>query len=90
VEKHRLSQLPSLPFFKFAVTQALTYYHFCAMLHKRIGKSMGKEGEESKHSIFFVINSQIPSHEVAMEAIYQKHKDKDGMLYVTYQEQESF
>jgi hypothetical protein len=60
------------------------------MLQTRISKAAGKPGEEFKHSIFFVIASQIPSHETLLEEVYSKYKDEDGMLYVVYQEQESF
>jgi hypothetical protein len=58
------------------------------MLQARISKLSGQE--MSKESIFFVIGGKIPNHRTPMTEIYDKFKDEDGMLYVTYQEQERF
>jgi hypothetical protein len=82
------SQLPQLPFFRFAISPTITYRHFCTLLHKRISASV--EQPKVLQSIFFVIGTQIPTHETLLTDIYSKYKDEDGMLYVTYQEQESF
>ena len=37
-----------------------------------------------------MIGSQIPKQEALLTDIYNKYKEVDGILYITYQEQESY
>lgn len=45
------------------------------LLQQRILKSTGKEENDSKESIFFVIGGKIPSQEALMKDVYDKFKD---------------
>lgn len=57
---------------------------------------MGKE-KEGKESYYLFVGGNVPSickwvvySEESMESIYAKYRDKDGILYISYQEQQSF
>lgn len=51
------------------------YRDLWTMLQKRILNSIGKEENDSKESIFFVIGGKIPNQEALMKDIYEKFKD---------------
>ena len=67
-----------------------------ALIEKRIKEKLGKD-KEAKESYYLFINGCIPNIctiddilEDNMQGVYEKYKDADGILYVTYQEQHSF
>jgi len=53
-----------------------------------IRKHMPNLNEEK--AIFLFINEVLPPSSALMSQIYEKHKDEDGFLYITYSGENTF
>ncbi|CAF1710914.1 hypothetical protein HID58_056791 [Brassica napus] len=76
MEKAGQSDLPDIDKNKYLVPADLTVGQFKYVVRKRV-----KPGAEI---LVFVNNTLIPPNAALMSAIYEKHKDEDGLLYMTY------
>lgn len=65
------------------VLRDATCAHYIHLIRKRLQL-------DSTQSLFIYINGNIPSQTDLMSVIYQKNKDEDGILYVTYSGENTF
>ncbi|KAI9127794.1 hypothetical protein K1719_000787 [Acacia pycnantha] len=68
---------------KYLVPADITVGQFVYIIRRRIKIS-------SEKAIFVFVNSTLPSTASLMSAIYEKHKDEDGFLYLTYSGENTF
>ena len=68
---------------RYLVPADLTVGQFVYVIRKRIKLSPEK-------AIFVFINNQLPPTATLMSVIYEKQKDEDGFLYVTYSGENTF
>jgi len=59
----------------------------CGQFMYIIRRSLALPAEKA---IFMMINSIIPSNTDIMYELYEKHKDRDGFLYITYSSENVF
>lgn len=62
---------------KYLVTRDLTMGQFLYVIKKRLKVS-------SEKAMFLVVNNSIPSSSQIIGYIYERYKDPDGFLYITY------
>jgi len=68
---------------KFLVPHDLSMSQFIYVIRKKINISPEK-------GIFLFINGKIPASSQLMTNLYNENKDKDGFLYITYSEENTF
>ena len=68
---------------KYLVPKDLTISQFVYIIRKRINI-------ESHEALFVTINNTLQSSNSLIEEIYNKYKDDDGFLYVTYTSENTF
>jgi GABA(A) receptor-associated protein len=68
---------------KYLVYQDLT----CGQFMYIIRRSLGLPPEKA---VFMMINGIIPSNTMIMYELYEKHKESDGFLYITYTSENVF
>jgi len=68
---------------KFLVPNEITIGQFLYIIRKRIKMS------ESK-ALFLYINSTIPHTNALISTVYEKEKETDGFLYITYNGENTF
>ena len=83
VEPANNSKLTKIDKTKFLVPLDLTVGAFLSVIRKRI--QLGPE-----KALFVFINNILPCTSDSMSSIYEKHKDKDGFLYLVYTEENTF
>jgi len=83
VEKSETSDVPDIDKSKYLVPQDLTMGQFLYVIRKRIKLAPEK-------AIFLFINNSLPPTSASVSAIYEKHKDVDGFLYVIYSGENTF
>lgn len=81
-EKKNIS-VPKLDKSKYLVPCDLNVGQFMFVLRKRMKLP-------SEQAIFLFVNGTIPSSSVLVNELYDKHKDKDGFLYVGYSGENTF
>ena len=59
----------------------------CGQFMYIIRRSLGLPAEKA---VFMMINGIIPSNTEIMYELYEKHKDSDGFLYITYTSENVF
>jgi len=59
----------------------------CGQFMYIIRRSLGLPAEKA---VFMMINGIIPSNTAIMYELYDKHKDSDGFLYITYTSENVF
>jgi hypothetical protein len=47
-------------------------------------------GGEGKYSFYLYMGGQLVVADATLEETYERRKEEDGILYLTYQEQEAF
>ena len=62
---------------KFLVPNEITIGQFLYIVRKRIKLNEAK-------ALFLFINSTLPNSNAIISSIYEKEKDPDGFLYITY------
>ncbi|ESN94671.1 hypothetical protein HELRODRAFT_69200 [Helobdella robusta] len=76
--------LPNLDKSKFLLPQDMTVAQFTAVFRERIGIP-------PEHAFFLIVNkTTVVSMEKSLKELYDKQKDDDGFLYVTYASQNAF
>ena len=77
VEKSKYSKAPLIDKNKYLVPCELTVGQFIYVIRKRLFLTHEK-------GIYLLVNCTIPSTNLMMKHLYEKNKDDDGFLYVTY------
>ena len=68
---------------KYLVPRDLTMGQFLYVVRKRLKLAPEK-------ALFLFVNGTIPSTASLIADIYQRHRDNDGYLYVTYAQENTF
>ena len=68
---------------KYLVPIDLTVAQFIYVIRKRLDL-------EAEKAMFIFINGQLPTNSHLMSDLYEKNKDEDGFLYVTYALENTF
>lgn len=76
-------QVPQLDKTKYLVPKDLTVAQFMYVIRKRIKL-------DSDRALFMFVNQVIPQSSAALVDVYEKNKDEDGFLYVTYSGEQTF
>ncbi|RNA33766.1 Gamma-aminobutyric acid receptor-associated -like 2 [Brachionus plicatilis] len=84
VEKRNESKLPDLPISKFLVERDSTVAHFLYSVKKRLPPSASQE------TIFFFVSRNMVVLSSRMGELYNRYKDKDEFLYMSYSEENVF
>lgn len=83
VEKSDSSNVPDIKDHKWLVKRDLTFGQYMHILGSNI-----KLDNPGEILIYFVANRHLPSIASTIGDIYDKYKDKDGFLYITYSKKE--
>ena len=83
VEKQKGSDISKLKRKKFLVPKTFTLGQFSFVLRKRLQL-------ESEKAMFMFINNELCSNTELMSNIYEKYKNKDHFLYITYSGENTF
>lgn len=82
-EKADKSDIPDIDKKKYLVPADLTVGQFVYVIRKRISLPPEK-------AIFIFVNNSLPPTASLMSAVYEKNKDEDGFLYVSYSGENTF
>jgi GABA(A) receptor-associated protein len=77
------SETPLLPRNKFLVPNDLTMGQFMYVVRKHLKL-------EAEKGLYLFVNNIIPSNSKLLNDLYDKHKDEDGFLYITYSIENTF
>merc|ERR1711981_102191 len=78
VEKsNSCKNIPNLDKKKYLVPKELTIGQFQYVIRKRIKL-------DSQKAMFIFINNKLPTTSELLSTIYQKEKNEDGFLYISY------
>ena len=83
IEPIKRSQLKKIDKNKFLVPDDLTIGGLLVVIRKRI--NLGSE-----NALFLFINSVLPATSQSIISLYDNHKNKDGFLYISYTEENTF
>ena len=83
IEKNPRSKLPGIDKIKYLVPKEHTIGQIITVIRKRV---------EVKHNeaIFIFINDVLPCMSDIIIDVYNKNKDNDGFLYITYSGENTF
>jgi GABA(A) receptor-associated protein len=85
VERGETTSTPSISKHKYIVSRDITFAKFAAELRKNISKI------DSSTAIFYYVGDQmVPPCTTTMTALYDKYRDEDGFLYITYSCESTF
>lgn len=82
-EKSKNSNAVNLDKNKYLIPDNFSFSQFIYIIRKRL-KLQPEQG------LFFFINNELPLANQMMRDIYEKYKDEDGFLYVTYSKENIF
>ncbi|EGC36392.1 hypothetical protein DICPUDRAFT_77947 [Dictyostelium purpureum] len=85
VEKAPKSDAPDLDKKKYLVPNDITIGKFIYELRKNTASKVNAE-----KAIYLFINNTIPPTAALMSQIYERYKDEDGFLYITYSGENTF
>ncbi|KAG4098327.1 autophagy 8 [Neocallimastix lanati (nom. inval.)] len=83
VEKAKSSKIPDIECNKILIDHSKTVGQLMCTIRKKIKLP-------SEDAIFLFINGILPPVANTMSTIYEKYKDEDGFLYVTYSGETTF
>lgn len=83
VEKNAGADIQDLEKNKYLVPSDLVLSQFIAVVRKRVQISEEK-------SLTLYINKTIASNSSTMAELYEKHRDEDGFIYMTYGGENTF
>ena len=83
VEKKKDSELPDIDKSKFLVQEDMIINQFIYIIRKKINL-------KPNEAIFVTINNQMCISNQSLSEIYDKHKNDDGFLYITYSGENAF
>lgn len=76
-------QVPELDKTKYLVPRDLTIAQFMYVIRKRIKL-------DADRALFVFINHTIPPSAALLSDVYERNRDEDGFLYVTYSGEQTF
>jgi len=82
-EKSNRSKIMELDKKKYLVPDNLTAGQFVYIIRKRLSLPAEK-------AIFLYIGNSIPPSSSSLRDVYEQYKDKDGFLYIQYNEENVF
>jgi GABA(A) receptor-associated protein len=82
-KSYTAKNVPDIDKNKYLLPFDITVGQFMYVIRKRIVLS-------SEQALFIFINGTIPSNSELMSSIYEKYKDNDGFLYITYSSENTF
>ncbi|KAK8807136.1 hypothetical protein WA158_003895 [Blastocystis sp. Blastoise] len=82
-EKDGKSSVPTIEKQKFLVPAEMTVAEFIFTIRKRISLTPNT-------ALFIFINNKVPSSGATIASLYEKNKDQDGFLYITYSGENTF
>uniref|UniRef100_A0A6C0EJS8 Autophagy-related protein n=1 Tax=viral metagenome TaxID=1070528 RepID=A0A6C0EJS8_9ZZZZ len=80
ISKHIVSKLPHINKSKYLISEDLSTKQLLFIIKKQI-----KVKSETELSIY--VNGLIPSASLSILELYDKYKNNDGFLYITYREE---
>jgi len=83
VEKAPRSTAPEIDKKKFLVPADLTVSKLAFEIRRHLRLA-------PEHGMFLFINDTLPPNAALLQQIYEKYKDPDGFLYVTYASENTF
>eukprot|EP01101_Sappina_pedata_P004244 TRINITY_DN1765_c0_g1_i1.p2 TRINITY_DN1765_c0_g1~~TRINITY_DN1765_c0_g1_i1.p2 ORF type:complete len:125 (-),score=60.71 TRINITY_DN1765_c0_g1_i1:154-528(-) len=83
VEKAPGKDAPDIDKKKYLVPSDSTVGKFVSEIKKHMKIS-------SEKSIFLFVNNALPPNAVVMSQLYERYKDEDGFLYITYSGESTF
>jgi len=87
VEKGANSSVPDISKKKFLAPADMAVSKFFT----EVKKQLQMVGDNSSVAIFLFVNKAVlPPSALLMSQIYEKHKDEDGFLYITYSGENTF
>eukprot|EP01127_Copromyxa_protea_P005144 TRINITY_DN149_c0_g1_i4.p1 TRINITY_DN149_c0_g1~~TRINITY_DN149_c0_g1_i4.p1 ORF type:complete len:121 (+),score=33.54 TRINITY_DN149_c0_g1_i4:228-590(+) len=84
VEKSAKSDAPPIDKKKFLVPNEITVGKFVYEIRKHMPKLKPED------SIFLFVHDTLPPSSALMSTIYEKYRDEDGFLYITYSGENTF
>merc|ERR1711907_62973 len=84
IEKHPRSKLPELDKYKYLVSKDLKLHEFLLNIKQKLKLN------KSESLFFFVANKKIDKPTALMGEIYEKSRDEDEFLYISFSELETF
>ena len=82
-EKDERSAIADIDKKKFLVPMDLTIGHFMYVIKKRIHL-------DETSALYLSVNNTTPEPSEKMSAVYDRHRNSDGFLYVVYSGERSF
>ena len=83
VEKYEGCELPEIDKLKYLVPKDMTMPQFIFVIRKRIKLTPSQ-------TLFVMVNNTLVGSSKLISEIYDELKDKDGFLYVTYTNENTF
>ena len=83
VEKYEDCELPEIDKLKYLVPKDMTMPQFIFVIRKRIKL-------DPSQTLFVMVNNTLVGSSKLISEIYDELKDKDGFLYVTYTNENTF
>tara|TARA_Y100000817_G_scaffold304092_1_gene286720 strand:- start:1490 stop:1843 length:354 start_codon:yes stop_codon:yes gene_type:complete len=83
VEKYEGCELPEIDKLKYLVPKDMTMPQFIFVIRKRIKL-------DPSQTLFVMVNNTLVGSSKLISEIYDELKDKDGFLYVTYTNENTF
>ena len=83
VKKKKDCELPDIDKSKFLVQKDMIINQFIYIIRKKINL-------KPNEAIFVTINNQMCISNQSLSEIYDKHKNDDGFLYITYSSENTF
>lgn len=78
------NDFPEIDKHKWLIREDLTIGQFLLTIRRRIKLN------ENQALFLFVGQKYIPSNSDKMKSVYEKYKDKDGFLYISYSEEQCY
>ena len=83
VLKSQNCSLPDVDKCKYLVPKDMTMGQFIYVIRRRINL-------KSEQALFITVNNNLIASSESIDMIYEKNKDEDGFLYVTYTSENTF
>lgn len=84
VEKSDSSDVQDLDKHKYLIPESMTVGQFMFLIRKNL------KLDSTTSIFFFVDNRVIPRMEDTLKGLYEKYKDKDNYLYITFSSENTF
>ena len=82
-KSHNKDSIPLIDKTKYLVPSDLTFGQIIFVIRKRLKLN-------PEIGIFLFVNNKLPTSSLLMGHVYDKYKEKDGFLYITYAGENTF